>query len=171
MENFYLTVVWILYLHGLDCVFGCCTLCTVDTTSCTRVTRVSVMESFPVQRSLLNPKFESYKLDNPPHDPVYRYDLPFKPSRSTVSGSAPLTFQEMQSRISHNHLSLSSETGQAIYVDSANQVVVVNLVSSTCDTNHCRSAKDETCKGKWNTHISRRISTSRGCSIHIWNTV
>src|SRR6266550_2483295 len=127
------------------------------------------MESFPVQRSLLNPKFESYKLDVLPQETVHRYDLPFKPSRSTVSGSTPLTFQEMQSRISHNHLSLSSETGQAIYVDSANRVVVVNLVSSTCDTNHSRSAKDETCKGKWHTHISRHISTSGGYSIHVWN--
>ena len=101
------------------------------------------MESFAVQRALLNQKFESYKLDILPQDQaVRRYDLPFKPSRSTVSGSAPLTFQEMQSRISHNHLSLDSETGLAVYVDSVNQVVVVNLVSSVVNTQHDCFAED-----------------------------
>jgi hypothetical protein len=92
------------------------------------------MESFAIQRALLNQKFESYKLDVFSQEAVSRYDLPFKPSRATVSGSTPLTFQEMQSRISHNHLSLESETGLAVYVDSANQVVVVDLVSSVVNT-------------------------------------
>lgn len=92
------------------------------------------MESFAIQRALLNQKFESYKLDVLSQEAVSRYDLPFKPSRATVSGSTPLTFQEMQSRISHNHLSLESETGLAVYVDSANQVVVVDLVSSVVNT-------------------------------------
>lgn len=92
------------------------------------------MESFAIQRALLNQKFESYKLDVLSQETVSRYDLPFKPSRATVSGSTPLTFQEMQSRISHNHLSLESETGLAVYVDSANQVVVVDLVSSVVNT-------------------------------------
>ena len=89
------------------------------------------MESLNVKRSLLNPKFEGYKLELLPQDEaVVRYDLPYKPTQATVSGKIPLTFQEVQSRITHNHLAVSNESDQAVYVDSANQVVLVGLVSN-----------------------------------------
>ncbi|KAF8635896.1 hypothetical protein AX15_000075 [Amanita polypyramis BW_CC] len=89
------------------------------------------MQSLNIQRSLLNPKFEGYRLELLPQDEaVVRYDLPYKPTQATVSGKMPLTFQEVQSRITHNHLALSSETDQAVYVDSANRLILIDLVSN-----------------------------------------
>lgn len=88
------------------------------------------MEPFDVQRSLINSKFEGYKLDLPHGEVVARYDLPYRPTQATVSSNArPLSFQEVQSRITHNHLTLSNETNHALYVDSANRVVLITLAN------------------------------------------
>lgn len=82
---------------------------------------------FKPNRSLLNPKFEGYKLD-PIHqeDVTSRYDLQNKPTQATVSGKSPLTFEEVQSRITHNHLAVS-ENGRALYIDAELNVVVIDI--------------------------------------------
>ncbi|KZT12048.1 uncharacterized protein LAESUDRAFT_733918 [Laetiporus sulphureus 93-53] len=85
------------------------------------------MSTFEPVRSLLNPKFEGYKLA--PLDQehiVSRYPLQYKPSQSNVSGRSLVSFQEVQSRISHNHLTISP-SGSAVYVDADLRVVSVQL--------------------------------------------
>lgn len=80
---------------------------------------------FPVQRDLLNPMFEGYKLDPIPQEEVVsRFDLPSTLSQGIVSKS-PLSFPEVQSRIYHNHLTVSH--GRAAYVDGESKVVLVEL--------------------------------------------
>ena len=79
-------------------------------------------------RNLLNPKFEGYKLDWISRDDVVaRYPLDYKPTQATVSGSSTFSFQEVQSRITHNHLAVSGETGRAIYVDSDARVIAIDI--------------------------------------------
>lgn len=86
------------------------------------------MDTFRANRSLLNPKFEGYKLE-PIHQEqaVSRFKLSRKPTQATASGKAPLTFQEMRSRISHNHLSVDSDSGRAIYVDEEFNVCLIGI--------------------------------------------
>ncbi|KAF8627383.1 hypothetical protein AX17_006198 [Amanita inopinata Kibby_2008] len=89
------------------------------------------MEAFAIQRSLLNAKFEGYRFEPlSQEEAVVRFDLPYKPSQATASGKVPLTFHEVQSRITHNHLALSNDTSQAVYIDSAYRVVLVNLLAN-----------------------------------------
>jgi hypothetical protein len=99
------------------------------------------MPSFTPNRSLLNTKFEGYRLEPiAQEDVVTRHDLQFKISQATVStgrsARSPLSMQEVQSRITHNHLVVSSaltgQGGRALYVDAELRVVVmdVDLVSS-----------------------------------------
>lgn len=86
------------------------------------------MDSFKVERPLLNPKFEGYRLDPIPQEhAVSRYSLSKKPTQSTASGRLPLSFQEMRSRITHNHLSVDSESGRAIYVDQDFNVCLIGI--------------------------------------------
>jgi hypothetical protein len=86
------------------------------------------METFTPTRSLLNPKFESYRFDPiVQEDVVVRYDLEHKPTQAIASGKSPLSFQEAQSRITHNHLSVASSGGRALYVDSEYKVIVIDL--------------------------------------------
>lgn len=86
------------------------------------------MEDFPVNKSLLNPKFDGYKLELIPQDQaVLRYKLSRKPTQATASGKAPLSFQEMRSRISHNHLTVDSNTANAIYVDEELNVCLIGV--------------------------------------------
>lgn len=88
------------------------------------------MSFFTPNRSLLNPKFEGYKLDLvSQEDAVARYVLDHKATQATVSGKAPLSFEEVQSRITHNHLAVSSDTGRMLYVDAELKLVVVDLDS------------------------------------------
>ena len=89
------------------------------------------MEIFPVKKSFLNPKFDGYKLELIPQDQaVSRYKLSRKPTQATASGKAPLSFQEMRSRISHNHLTVDSDTGNAVYVDENFNVCLVGIPTS-----------------------------------------
>lgn len=89
------------------------------------------MEIFPVNKSLLNPKFDGYKLELIPQDQaVSRYKLSRKPTQATASGKAPLSFQEMRSRISHNHLTVDGDTGNAVYVDESFNVCLVGIPTS-----------------------------------------
>jgi hypothetical protein len=84
--------------------------------------------SFTVNRSILNPKFEGYKLDHlAPEDAVSRYKLQYQPTPSMLSGRAPISYQEMRSRITHNHLTLAGNSGRALYIDSALKVVLVDV--------------------------------------------
>lgn len=100
------------------------------------------MADFTPTRSLLNPKFEGYKLLLLDQDNVVRrYILPYKITQASSYGKSPLTFQEVQSRITHNHLVLSATKRRGIYVDANHQVIVVDVAdvrhpSSTCDVTH-----------------------------------
>jgi hypothetical protein len=83
---------------------------------------------FAPTRTLLNPKFEGYKLDLvSQEDVVARYQLEYKPTQATVSGRSTFSFQEVQSRITHNHLAVCSEAGRAIYVDSNARVIAIDI--------------------------------------------
>ncbi|EIM86044.1 uncharacterized protein STEHIDRAFT_98383 [Stereum hirsutum FP-91666 SS1] len=85
------------------------------------------MLSLRPDRHLLNPKFEGYKLHPLPEDVVSHHALNYKPTQSSVSGRAPLSFQEVQSRIRHNHLTVSPDSREAVYIDSDFKVVSVSL--------------------------------------------
>lgn len=86
------------------------------------------MNSFIADRSLLNPKFEGYKLEPIPQErAISRFALSRKPTQATTSSKVPLSFQEMRSRISHNHLTIDGESGQAIYVDEEYNVCLIGV--------------------------------------------
>ena len=92
------------------------------------ISEAGKMDSFRPNRSLLNAKFEGYRLDPiPQEDVVQRYKLTRKPTQATTSGKIPLSFQEMRSRISHNHLSVESTSGRAIYVDENYAVCMIGV--------------------------------------------
>ncbi|KAF8842171.1 hypothetical protein BDN67DRAFT_411251 [Paxillus ammoniavirescens] len=92
------------------------------------------MADFIPTRSLLNPKFEGYKLQLlDQNDLVRRYDLPYKTSQASTYGKSPLTLQEVQSRITHNHLAISTANGRGIYVDTHHRVVVVDVGDAHTD--------------------------------------
>jgi hypothetical protein len=87
--------------------------------------------SFDVNRSLLNSKFEGYKF-NPlsQEDSVRNYDLPYRPTQTNPSSTLsmhPMSFQEVQSRIKHNHISTVVETGLSVYVDAEYRIIAVTL--------------------------------------------
>jgi hypothetical protein len=83
---------------------------------------------FAVTRTLLNPKFEGYKLDLvSQEDAVARYQLEYEPTQATVSSRSTFSFQEVQSRITHNHLAVCSESGRAIYVDANARVIAIDI--------------------------------------------
>lgn len=89
----------------------------------------TVMPILSPNRSLLNPKFEGYRLDPVAQaDVVTRYELPYKLTQATVSASrSPISMQEVQSRITHNHLAISRHHRRALYIDSELRVVVVDV--------------------------------------------
>jgi|ERR1700722_13019804 len=88
----------------------------------------TAMESFRPDRSLLNPKFEGYKLDPiPQENAVLRYELQYKPTQSTSLSQSPLSFEEVRSRITHNHLCISSNGERALYVDADYNVIVIDV--------------------------------------------
>jgi hypothetical protein len=68
--------------------------------------------SFDVKRSLLNPKFDGYKLSSMSvRDCVLAASLPARGlSQSTVSAKSHLYFQEVQSRVRHNHLAVAIDS-------------------------------------------------------------
>lgn len=86
------------------------------------------MSYFHPNRALLNPKFEGYKLSPLDQEQVVSHHaLQYKPSQTNVSGRSHVTFQEVQSRISHNHLAVSSQNGRLIYFDEEQRVISVGL--------------------------------------------
>lgn len=83
---------------------------------------------FKINRRVLNPKFEGYKLDPiRQEDAVSRFKLTRKPTQATTSTRLPLTFEEMRSRIGHNHLAVEGDTGLLLYVDSQFTVCLISL--------------------------------------------
>ncbi|THH27992.1 hypothetical protein EUX98_g6195 [Antrodiella citrinella] len=86
---------------------------------------------FEPTRSLLNPKFEGYKLDALDQDKlISRFPLQYKPSQTTLSGRTPLSFQEVQSRIRHNHLAIGPAQ-KAVYVDAEYRVISISVDEGT----------------------------------------
>ncbi|KAF8270769.1 hypothetical protein EI94DRAFT_1797716 [Lactarius quietus] len=84
------------------------------------------------ERSLLNPKFDGYKLDPlSSEDTVSRYALQHKATQASVSGRHHFSFQEAQSRIRHNHLSVSPDAEQAVYIDENLSVISIRLDHDT----------------------------------------
>ena len=99
---------------------------------------------FKLNRTLLNPKFEGYKLDPIlQENAVKRYKLSRRPTQATASTRSPLAFEEMRSRITHNHLAVESVSGLAVYVDDQYTVCLISVISSTrsgvgVDSSSCR---------------------------------
>ncbi|KAI0086501.1 hypothetical protein BDY19DRAFT_995792 [Irpex rosettiformis] len=90
------------------------------------------MPTFEPDKSLLNAKFEGYKLDAvDPAAVLSKVKLEYPLTQSSAAGKSPLTFHEVQSRIRHNHLTISPN-GSAVYVDSELKVVriIVNDIES-----------------------------------------
>lgn len=86
------------------------------------------METFAPNRSLLNPKFEGYKLDPVPQENiVIRHRLQYIATQATASTKATLSFQDVQSRITHNHLAISTEGTRALYIDAEYNVVAIHV--------------------------------------------
>lgn len=85
--------------------------------------------SFPdPNRALLNPRFDGYKFSRLEHDEVISlYTLKYKVSQTNVSGHAPLSFQEVQSRVTHNHLAICSQSRRAVYVDADLRVIGIDV--------------------------------------------
>ena len=88
-------------------------------------------QGFKPIRSLLNPKFEGYKFNPlPQDDPTRRYGLQYKPSQTNTSASGstqPMSFQEVQSRITHNHLTVRQNSALGVYVDAEYRVIGVTI--------------------------------------------
>ena len=88
-------------------------------------------QDFKPNRSLLNPKFEGYKFNPLPRDdPTRRYGLQYKPSQTNASASGstqPMSFQEVQSRITHNHLTVRQNSALGVYVDAEHRVIGVTI--------------------------------------------
>ncbi|KAI0661902.1 hypothetical protein C8Q70DRAFT_1043158 [Cubamyces menziesii] len=90
------------------------------------------MPTFTPDRSLLNPRFEGYKFSPLEYDEVStHHPLQFKLSQTNVSGRAPLSFQEVQSRVLHNHLAICSQSRRVAYVDAELRVIGVDLDEAT----------------------------------------
>ncbi|TFK91115.1 hypothetical protein K466DRAFT_644078 [Polyporus arcularius HHB13444] len=90
------------------------------------------MPTFTTDRSLLNPRFDGYKFAPLNYDEVTsHHPLEHKLSQTNVSGRNPLSFQEVQSRVTHNHLAVCRQTRRAAYVDAELRVIGVDLDEAT----------------------------------------
>ena len=88
-------------------------------------------KDFKPNRSFLNPKFEGYKFNPlPQNELTCRYGLQHKPSQTNTSASRstqPMSFQEVQSRITHNHLTVRPNSALGVYVDAEHRVIGVTI--------------------------------------------
>lgn len=90
------------------------------------------MSSFTPNHALLNPKFEGYKLEViSQEDAVMRFGLEYRPTQVANSGQSPLSFKEVQSRITHNHLAMANDGGRCLYIDSEHRVILVDLTNDS----------------------------------------
>ncbi|KDQ62416.1 hypothetical protein JAAARDRAFT_459575 [Jaapia argillacea MUCL 33604] len=84
------------------------------------------MSTFVRNKALVNAKFEGYRLDALSQDDVVRrYNLEYRPTQAAVSGRTFLSFEEVQSRIRHNHLAVGG--GTAVYIDDGLRVILVQI--------------------------------------------
>lgn len=113
-----------------------------------------VMSSFTPNHALLNPKFEGYKLEViPQEDTVTRFGLEYRPTQMANSGRSPLSFKEVQSRITHNHLAIANDSGRCLYIDSEHRVILVDLTNvGFCDTIFCSTMSLTSCTSRTVTH-------------------
>ncbi|KAG2129105.1 hypothetical protein DEU56DRAFT_982371 [Suillus clintonianus] len=90
------------------------------------------MSSFTPNHALLNPKFEGYKLAViSQEDAVTRFGLEYRPTQVANSGRSPLSFKEVQSRITHNHLAMANDSGRCLYIDSEHHVILVDFMNDS----------------------------------------
>lgn len=113
------------------------------------------MATFTVDRGLLNPKFEGYKfsaLSQEEH--VTAYSLSSRLTQATVSGrtKTPLSFEEVQSRITHNHLAVAEDGDVALYVDEEHKVVRLAIDAVRSKAGHYLSCelRDTGSRIRWN---------------------
>ncbi|KAH7089390.1 hypothetical protein BKA62DRAFT_790099 [Auriculariales sp. MPI-PUGE-AT-0066] len=79
------------------------------------------------------PKFEGYKLQAlDQSELVAQYHLPVPSSQATVSGRSLLSFQEVSSRIKHNHLAIGHGNAAA-YIDAQGGVHTITVYDETED--------------------------------------
>jgi hypothetical protein len=86
------------------------------------------MSDFSPIRKLLNPNFEGYRFE--PIDEaevVTQYSLEYKATQAALSGRSSSSFQEVQSRIRHNHLTVDDNARRALYVDESLRLIAVDL--------------------------------------------
>lgn len=85
--------------------------------------------AFSPNSSLLNPKFDGYKLKILEQATcVHSFPLPAPgASQSTVSARRIVPFTEVSARIKHNHLRVSSDGEGCVYIDQNGGVVYVTL--------------------------------------------
>ncbi|KAG8904791.1 hypothetical protein FRB99_001180 [Tulasnella sp. 403] len=93
---------------------------------------------FPVDRSLLNPKFDGYKLHNLDDSlTLQQHPLPGQgATQSTITTRATtitLSFEEFQSRVKHNHLSPGLNEGELAYIDAGRNLVLVRCDPDTAE--------------------------------------
>lgn len=88
--------------------------------------------SFTPERSLLQPKFESYKLALPTSSShTQSYPLPTPFATRPLSDGARLSFAETQARARHNHLG-HGERGELIWVERDGKVKAARLDRTVC---------------------------------------
>ena len=94
------------------------------------------MPTFQPNRQLLNPHFDGYQFQPLEDEAVAtHYPLTHRISQTNVSGRAALSFQEVRSRVLHNHLALCAASGQsntarparAAYVDEELRVIGIDV--------------------------------------------
>ncbi|CAM0142259.1 unnamed protein product [Umbelopsis sp. WA50703] len=87
---------------------------------------------FKSDRSLINSKFDGYKLHVFPEDTnVHRFQLPNALSVPKLAMNSRLSYRELQARVKFNHLSMSHIKGLALYVDNKFSVIGVEYDQST----------------------------------------
>lgn len=79
--------------------------------------------AFTPRRPLLNPHFEGYKLSFTPAPHIVSVPLEHRATQSR-SGTHALGFQEVSSRVRHNHLAVSES--DAVYIAEDGSVVIVH---------------------------------------------
>ena len=93
-------------------------------------------------RSLLNPNFDGYKLDPiASEDAVVRHVLKHEATQASASGHHRFSFQEAESRIRHNHLTVSPDGAQAVYIDAGLRAISVQLLDHVRRV-FCATARD-----------------------------
>ncbi|KAL8283338.1 hypothetical protein RQP46_005748 [Phenoliferia psychrophenolica] len=93
-------------------------------------------DPFTPDRALLNPKFESYKLQPAAASATSLYALPSPGLHlRPLPDHARLSYAEVQERVRHNHLSLGLG-GEAVYVNGELQVIAIQLDQTSKPTFH-----------------------------------